>query len=461
MKKIVSLFLSLCLLSTPILHINAFASNTPIQSEGYHITHDSIEGVIANNYNSLFSGSTSTSFLRDIELTYSDSEINLSTFISDGNSEILSIITDGKLYTFTSESNSITYLVDFEDTNQIHFVQAKIEELASPYLSLTLQAYDTLEFMYFEIPLSCIFVDTAKANTISNDNKKAFELYHASKNFISPVTSHMEISYSSNSDFAVDIIKNGIKMPNTRADYTTSISFSVWDNFLSSVRISPVNKTTYAIDHRILNEGFNFFHNNVSTAANYTIATYAEPNGANETLIQIMMLEVVDNALSTEASAKLKVEYNLYLTYNDLDRKYSLLFDNMGLTAKDVYVASYMNSAAPNNAIFVNNRITSSLASTSALAKAFYGLVPYSSSISDIWAAISPDPENNTNGYSVYPDTVNEQIDRYGKVVRIISASTGNSKFTKKNHSLSVQGSIRNGRSGCTNYNYKYSIIPD
>ena len=156
MKKICSIILSISLFFCYVVNLNTVVSASQLESSLILQSTALTSGLRSTDLEAVFSTSSenvSNVTLENLEIAVDNERIALSGHIFLNNLSY-NIETQGVLYRFLDGDAKSIYLIDFTDTDEIHFVQARLEEIGNDILiHLIIQMYSDESFVYFRIPL--------------------------------------------------------------------------------------------------------------------------------------------------------------------------------------------------------------------------------------------------------------------------------------------------------------------
>lgn len=463
MKKICSIILSISLFFCYVVNLNTVVSASQLESSLILQSTALTSGLRSTDLEAVFSTSSenvSNVTLENLEIAVDNERIALSGHIFLNNLSY-NIETQGVLYRFLDGDAKSIYLIDFTDTDEIHFVQARLEEIGNDILiHLIIQMYSDESFVYFRIPLySKININDIKNISITNDNDTAFSLYNLSQNVISSDDSIMTVS-SSNENISISVDQDNVDIPQMRASYNTSVSYNDWASFFSAVRRNgTVKLDNYNIDNRIFNTGWVFLNNSNSYTNKYSLACYTSQNGAYEKLIQIVFLKLVHHSSSAlYASLQMTVEESMILSYNE-DYKTFRISYGVGPYIDQLNLGLTVPGGSTSRTVFTSKKLEASLEDNTNQLNSVIALVPYLSTAYDVWNLLTTNGRpTNIGVLTTYEDTYDKQRDAYGsKVYRVIAGTTGNHKLTKIGHTFVIRGDIYAGYSNCSSWKYQYS----
>lgn len=451
MKKIISLFVAFCICCS-IMPISAFAIEASEQENNVIELQTNVEvsGYRSETLDDLFDNSPELSSISfyDFRLAKEGDCLALSGIISM-DSGTITVSTTGEVYKLDGLSAIKTYLIDFVNICDLHFVQARLDIYGEAILKLLIQMDDNEEFLYFEVPIDESAVSTITNNLASeNNSEKAIELYDISKNVISPVTSSMKVTGSSKSGVSISITDNCTEIPQARASYNTKVEKSEWKSFFRALRAGSVSLGDYEIDERILNTGWVFLNNSYNSSNAYSIACYTTKNGANDLIIQIMLISLIhQDANAVDKRLDMRVEDMISFTYRGVIEEFDYLRD-AGPYIEDLNMGMYVTKSASSKTIFIQRTVKSNIASGTSKVIAFLAIIPYVDNVANILNFLSAGEECTLNDDDTYPDTYNEQINEYdGKVIRGIGCSSGYYTLEDVGNYLILDGKLSGGTS--------------
>lgn len=180
--------------------------------------------------------------------------------------------------------------------------------------------------------------------------------------------------------------------------------------FLSSYDISPEFLTTTGFDHVVDKELY--------AASKYT---HVDPNGIYYTRLTIAdLIEGVDTS-NKEIHYQIQYTYGVMIEYVDGAPTATLYLDNYGLKFKNVCLKIDKLGNSTSN-FFKSWEMSGSVSNSSLDVVTLIGLVPKLSIIATAWSAFQVYHTESFNGGIVYfDDTIDKQIERWGKVIRGIA----------------------------------------
>ena len=209
-KKIVAVLLSMSLFVCGI-PLNGVAATTFLDSSEWLYNNGQVDvvGVNSNSLEGVFRkvqtySSSNNVLLQNIHIEEDNGEVSFRANLKLEQCDVLEINTTGMVYQFLSESNRKTYLIDFKDTQNIHFVQARVDNKVPLFLNLLVQVKETEEYLNFVISLNPQTTLTSiEQVAIVNDSETAYSLYDISNNILNQNDSMMNVSVSSNGNVSV------------------------------------------------------------------------------------------------------------------------------------------------------------------------------------------------------------------------------------------------------------------
>lgn len=385
--------------------------------------------------------------------------------IVGGPSATIEVETYGIPYRFLSASGKETYLIDFEDNSEIHFVQARINEGDGEGLHLILQMYDSKEYVSFDIPCDTNKIISAISGiAITDDAEKAFDLYNISKNTLSndAPTATVFVSHKSSDG---NEVASPLQSRVAAATYDSDVLADDWEAFFSILdQYGEATLSEVDIDDRIVtNTGWVMLRNSDVEIDKYSLACYTAQNGSYEKLVQITYLPLVHQGSDPDfASLYMKYQDSVYLSYNQATQTFDVLMYDLGPTISGLRLGLTLPSGASSQTVFISKKLEASLDGFDEeedTLSSVIALVPYASTAFDIWNILASDGEPTEIGVTEpYEDTFEKQKKAYGdNVYRAIAGEIAPYEMTENGHRLYIEGKVYAGYENCSGWEYEYT----
>jgi hypothetical protein len=400
--------------------------------------------------------------LESVSLSITDGLVSFYAVLVSGVTET-EIVSTGNIYGFSGGFvDGDYYLIDFNDTADVVFVQAKVDTTTTPpSLYLGLQKVSDHSFVEFTISLNRSFVSAVISESDDSDKAKTLGLYRIENNVIDATGVSTTIEASGNEILSIfsAVANSDLTQGSMITQAASTVPYSTWTSFFN--RLNNYGYTylsTYAIDTSvILANGWTFLSNNAS--APYAISSYSVQNGSGQRLIQIIRLNITFHNLATASGFQVSAEDIMSLSYNENTGRIDVLYYNFGPYLDNIKIGVNCNTSG--QTVYNKETITNALGTPASSLKLFAGIIPHASTISDIWSVLDSGIVVNGNSGSyvrLFEQTYALQLVEYqNKVVRAVAATSGTYSIEAEGHYMTIEGQLNAGYSGCASWAYSYS----
>lgn len=192
----------------------------------------------------------------------------------------------------------------------------------------------------------------------------------------------------------------------------------------------------------------------------YDFITYSIPNGPDKYLIQFCLGYAITNQeVLPNSKVKETFEYRyvdgMLIEYDTFEKEFTVLYYDMGIMLRNLELAIGTNSP---NCYFVNRLINGFLSDqNNKLLLAIGGWVGTTGQvITDLFSALNGYELYPINENRTFPSTIQGQKEfNGGKLIQVISTSSGNKKLELKDHYLYITGEIKIAEFLQAFYSYK------
>ena len=472
-KKIVAVLLSMSLFVCGI-PLNGVAATTFLDSSEWLYNNGQVDvvGVNSNSLEGVFRkvqtySSSNNVLLQNIHIEEDNGEVSSRANLKLEQCDVLEINTTGMVYQFLSESNRKTYLIDFKDTQNIHFVQARVDNKVPLFLNLLVQVKETEEYLNFVISLNPQTTLTSiEQVAIVNDSETAYSLYDISNNILNQNDSMMNVSVSSNGNVSVEVTDSaGNLLPQTRGgSYESNVDIKVWKNFFTAINnYEIVNINDYSIDERLLETGWVFLKDTSSSSGLYSLACYTSQNGSYEKILRITFMELIHHTTATTyAGLQMKITNAVSLSYDEISGDFDVLYYGMGPYIDDMRLGLEVPGGLESRTVFTSFQNSAVLEDPANKLEGVCALVdlmiPVVSTVYSLWDLLDTKGEEYTlNREELFEDSYDKQLIEHGSLVRrVIAGTTGNHRLSSEGDYFMIQGKLDNGYKDCSSWSYEY-----
>lgn len=405
--------------------------------------------------------------LTDIELSIDEDGklVFQGELLHDG--QQIELFSTGEIYKNEQTENSGVYgdliLGDMADCDDIHFVQLRLDKVNKlhPMLSITLQAVDTKELMYFSREISEETFDVLYNNSVNSLHgeeleDKIVDLYSINHNIIDRKENRARRSV--NSDIH--------SLDDTQSHAT---SYAGWDQFIkvlethSKVKLSDFSDM---VDVSFFKGNGWSFEDSTSNLL-YSVAAYSLRNGLGEYLAQITLTDIIAQGhAGTEpdlVELRMQAEYSngILVSYSEITDEVSVIYVQKGVELQDFIIA--MNGLT-NEAVFVRRVVDVYSSSSGSLVRATIALSPRAYQILTVFDNLQPYEDVMAGTIMEFESTYERQLQKYsGKIITGLAASTGNQKMRNVGHRIVLEGILRCKINLGTQwiFGYDYNAITD
>jgi hypothetical protein len=413
-------------------------------------------------------------FLTDLILAYNAGHVEINgTLVLNGSSYPLNSVGDYYRNETTERSAEADNLIlcEFEDTDEIHFVQFRIDKAVpqitnsrQPNVSLVtiiLQLVNTGNLIQFQQGIDASLFDelyelesNIQLEGEELDNK-IISLYSVRNNLLDvPIDSAMQET----SEFFTQ--STDVQMS------TASASITGWRYLIDALNsYGSVNLNNYGniVDTSFFTGGGWKFENGWDNGVGYSLSSYSIANGSNEYLTQFSLLDCSTQSYSYNSNdiwhTGMQMDYygGLIVSYTPSNGNLSVDYYNYGIRHNDVELTI---NKLTNSAFFINRSVGRLYEASGNIVRAALVVVPYFSTIADVFDHAYEMNQTVGSGPALFPDTYLGQVQLYGsdKIIRGLYVTTTSSNWLKSSgHYINVEGNIKFNTSTNWDYRYRYT----
>lgn len=258
------------------------------------------------------------------------------------------------------------------------------------------------------------------------------------------------------------IAKESTKSSNVLLDDFTYTELREFIQELKSSGSSGVDISTAGISESFFTTT-GWQHANEDSGTRFGASKYTSNNGGGVYYTRITMMDVkqghdYDGSTIFDTYLSMTIKYGVMIEYVQGTNTAKLYLDNYGLKVYNVELAISELRGNTNN-IFTNRNITGQVYTNNYDITGLIGLIPHTQYLTAFWGVFSTEGTNQfMAGKYDFGDTVNEQIDTYGKVVRGISMNSNTTYMRNEIDRMRIEGEIRFSRTCTWGSNYKYWV---
>jgi hypothetical protein len=417
-------------------------------------------------------------YLTDLVLSHNAGNVEISgTLTLNGSSYLIDSVGDYYRNEPTEHSANADNLIfcEFEDTEEIHFVQFRIDkdvpQIASKHQSndslvtIILQLVDTENLVQLQQGIDASVFDELyelePAVQLEGDElvSKIISLYSVRNNL-------MNVPDDSVKQESFELGSQGTEQISTIA--TASATHNGWKNLINALNSNgsvALSNYSSSIDTSFFTGGGWKYNNGWNNGVGYSFSSYSVANGSSEYLVQFALLEHTTHSHTYNNAdiwnTGLQSEYydGLVARYTPYDGQLTVLYYSWGLTLNNLELSI---NKLTNSAFFINRYVDCSYVISGNMVRAALVLVPYVSTIADVFEyALETETNQTAESTQLFPDTYAGQIQLYGgnKIIRGLYATTGSNSLKASDHFINMVGNIKYNTSNGTEWTYTYKYL--
>jgi cephalosporin hydroxylase len=236
-------------------------------------------------------------------------------------------------------------------------------------------------------------------------------------------------------------------------------------NDLNDYGYVTLSNYSSTIDTSFFTGGGWLYNDGWSSGVGYAFASYSVANGSSEYLTQFSFAEIITQSHSYNGldiwHSGLQMNYydGMIVKYTPSDGKLTVLYYDWGTA---IYSAEITINRLSSSAFFINRSVGRSYETSGSIVRAALVIVPYASTIAEVFDHVQEMNQNVNSPPEIFPDTFSGQTQLYGanNIIRGIYATTSASnRLTTSGHYINVEGNFRYNTSTTTSLEYRYRYL--